>query len=144
MAVPLCTTPESTAPISEVIAIHTRPKIRTDSAAARQADGSDTAPRFNIARPEHGLDLLKTMDIDSLNATDSDDENVEDERPLPELMGYDPKEQRAEYMASRRGAKEAAYPLLLDMAWTRYSQHERDGAVERVFRAFNARYCTCT
>ena len=142
--VPRCTTPESTAPIREVIPIQTGPKIRTDSAAVHQADVDDSAPRFNITLPEHRLDLLRPMDIDNLNATGSDDEFVEAKRSLPELMGYDPKKQRAEYMASRRSAKEAAYPLLLDKAWTRYSQLERDGAVDRVFRAFNARYCTYT
>jgi len=115
------------------------PTENTD-ATVHQGDGASAEPRLNFAPPEHGLDLLRTMDIDSEATTGSDDENLESKRPLPELMGYDPKEQRAEYMASRRRAKEAASPLALDKAWRRYSQPERYGAVDRVFRAFNTRY----
>ena len=59
---------------------------------------------------------------------------------LSELMGYNPKTQRAEYMKTRNIAKRAAEPLRLDKAWKTYASAERHDAVNRVFESFQSRF----
>ena len=88
-AVQFCGALEGTAPVRESITIETRPRIRTDSPAARHVDASDV-------RDHLSLDPFRTMDTDSVSGTGSDDENVEPKKSLPVLMGYDPKKQRSE------------------------------------------------
>lgn len=125
--------PQSLAPIHDVIAVQQSPKIGADSDATHRVDVNG-----NNGQTQRVPELLKIMDIDDRNSSDSD-ENVKLTSSLSELMGFNPKTQRAVYMTNRRSAKKAAYPLLLDRAWQRYSQRERDGAVERVFLAFGGR-----
>lgn len=122
--------PESPALIQDVITVQRSPKI---GEATHPVDANG-----NSGQSQHVPELLKIMDIDDRHSPDSD-ENGKLTRSLSELMGFNPKTQRAEYMTNRRSAKKAAYPLLLDRAWHRYSQRERDSAVERVFLAFSGR-----
>jgi hypothetical protein len=127
-----------------VIVIQTRTQTRRKDTAPHLDYSGQADPRPDLYRPEQGLDLSRTIDSDNFVAMGGNDENGESKVSLPKLMGYDPKEQRAEYMKSRRLAKKTAHPLLLNKAWRRYSQDERSGAVERVFQAFKSQYCTHT
>lgn len=93
----------------------------------------DFTPPYNYGRG------METPDEDTLKAN-SDLDNGEPRKPLSELMGFDPKFQRSEYMKNRRLARKAAHPLLLNQAWRRYSKEDRRDAVIRVFRAFSSKY----
>jgi hypothetical protein len=91
------------------------------------AYGPDVAPRRKQS--------LKVLNGDRVGTL----ENGETKNQLAELMGYNSKSQRPEYMKSRRLARKTALPLCLDRAWRLYSKNERNDAVARVFRAFESR-----
>lgn len=64
----------------------------------------------------------------------------QDDLRLSELMGYDIKRQRSEYMRVRRIAEKAVHPLSLGRAWRRFSSLERDESISKVRDIFDYRY----